>query len=94
MSSKRRSKGNRQSPKVRPDPVSFWREDEPVPEPTLIEPPRDPTATLRSIGTPPVANGSDAVNEFLKAVVKASSLVGALATSMDLVDDSRAESPS
>ena len=64
-----------------------------MPEPTLIEPPLDPTATLRSIGAPPIANGGDAANEYLKTVIKASSLVGALATSMDLFDEPRAESP-
>lgn len=85
--SKRRSGRKRQAAKVRPDPVQFWCEDESPREPDLIRYPIDPTANLRSIGAPSVPNGENAANEFLKTAIKASSLVGALATSMDLFED-------
>lgn len=91
--SKRRPNRNRQAPKVRPDPVSFWREDEPVTEPPLIRVPADPTATLRSIGDPPVPGGEQAANEFLKTVLRASSLVTALADSVDLLDEPDGDAP-
>jgi hypothetical protein len=86
--SKRRPNRNRSTAtKVRPDPVPFWREDEPVLEPPLVSVSVDPTATLRSIGAPPVSGGEQAANEFLKTVLRASSLVCALADSVDLLED-------
>jgi hypothetical protein len=86
--SKRRPNRNRSTAaKVRPDPVTFWREDEPVLEPPLVRTSVDPTATLRSIGAPPVPGGEQAANEFLKTVLRASSLVCALADSVDLLED-------
>ncbi len=84
---KRRSSRSRRNTKVRPDPVTFWREDEQPPEPPLIHLSSDPTATLRSLGAPSLPNGDDAANEFLKTALRASSLVSALAASVDLVDD-------
>lgn len=89
---KRRSGRSRRSPKVRPDPVTFWREDELPPEPAMVAVPHDPTATLRSLGNPSLPNGETAANEFLKATLRASALVGALAKSVDLVDDQTDES--
>lgn len=84
---KRRSGRSRRNTKVRPDPVTFWREDELPPDPPLVRVPHDPTATLRSLGNPSLPNGESAANEFLKATLRASALVGALAASVDLVDD-------
>lgn len=84
---KRRSSRSRRNAKVRPDPVTFWREDEFPPEPPLVSMPKDPTATLRSLGNPSLPNGDSAANEFLKATIRASALVGALVASVDLLDD-------
>ncbi len=84
---KRRSKRNRNKARVRPEPENFWREDETFTEPEPIRPVTDPTATLRSIGAPGVPHGEDAETEFLKTTLRASSLVMALARSVDLTDD-------
>lgn len=84
---KRRSKRARGKERVRPDPESFWREDEDLGMRRPVRPAEDPTATLRSIGPPPVPNGDEAAKEFLKTALRASSLVTALAKSVDLAGD-------
>ncbi len=83
---KRRPKRGRPKERLRPDPESFWREDEQLARPMPITAPTDPTAALRSIGAPPVQNGDDVANEFLKTTLRASSLVSVLATSINLAD--------
>lgn len=84
---KRRSNKSRNTNKPRPDPVTFWREDEEPEEATPVILPADPTALLRSLGPPPIPNAEAVNTEFLKTVLRASSLAGALAASVDLIDD-------
>jgi hypothetical protein len=86
--SKRRPNRNRSTAaKVRPDPVTFWREDEPVLEPPLLRRPIYPSATLKSIGDPPVSLSSEAGRQILVAAMFASEQVIAFARARDLLED-------
>lgn len=84
---RRRSKRGRAKPRARPEPDGFWREDESVAAPEPIESPHDPTAVLRSLGNPPVPQGDQLVNEFLKTALRGSSLATVLAESVGLSGD-------
>ncbi len=88
---KRRSKRRRNKARIRPDADQFWREDEAVEESAPVGEASDPTATLRSIGTPPVPGGDGVANEFLKTALRASSLVTVLAHSVNLSGDDQAD---
>ena len=83
----RRSNRSRKSTQVRPDPVTFWREDEVPAERPSVTLAVDPTATIRSLGPPPLPDAERVSMEFLKTVMHASNLVGALARSVDLVEE-------
>lgn len=83
----RRPNRSRKNTQVRPDPVTFWREDEVPAQTPSVTLPVDPTATIRSLGPPPLPDAERVSNEFLKTVLRASSLVGALARSVDLVEE-------
>lgn len=81
---RRRSKRGRPKARVRPESDGFWREDETLPRPEPIGAPHDPTAVLRSLGSPPVPQGEQLVNEFLKTALRGSSLATVLAESVGL----------
>lgn len=89
---KRRSKRSRSKPRVRPDPESFWREDEPTPTPAPLRVDGDPTATLRSIGPPPTPHHEELLLTFAGVAKRASDMAVALGHSLGLTEDERAES--
>lgn len=85
---KRRSNRSRKGPAPRPDPTTFWREDETPGPPPLVRVPDKlvVAATLQSLGSPSVPNGDIAKTEFLKTALQASKSAGALAASIGLLD--------
>lgn len=84
---KRRSKRSRNKPRVRPDPESFWREDEPLDPPAPVRVDGDPTAPLRSIGPPPVPQHEELLLSFAGVAKRASDMAIALAHSMELTGE-------
>ena len=84
---KRRSKRSRNKPRVRPDPESFWREDEHLGRPEPVRVDGDPTVPLRSIGPPPVPQHEELLLAFAGVAKRASDMAGVLAKSVGLTDD-------
>ena len=94
MSGRRRrgkssNKGNRNqgaADKVRPD--ELWKVVPTLDEPEPIRPAEDPTALLRSLGSPPLTGqGSQAMLDLATVVSRASVLATALAAAGGLLDD-------
>jgi hypothetical protein len=90
---KRRSKRSRNKPRVRPDPESFWREDEAPATAAPVRVDGDPTAPLRSIGPPPVPQHEELLIAFAGVAKRASDMAVALAHSVGLTDDERDQAP-
>lgn len=67
-------------------PAEFWRSAPEPPEPPDISPALDPTALLRSMGSPPLPGQSDALRQMCLVVVEAQKSAKALAFSADLLD--------
>lgn len=82
----------RRRPPRRSHPVEVWQ---PVPElarPAPIRLAPDPTALLRSLGQPPLANQSTVAQHYMVAVVeRAAGLAAALAATADLLAPTDAE---
>ena len=73
-------------------PVDIWRPVPPLPPPEPILPASDPTALLRSIGSPPLRARSDMAEAYLVAVAeRAAGLATALAHAAQLLVDEPAE---
>lgn len=64
----------------------LWRAVPPLPDPQPIEPVRDPTALLRSLGDPPLQGQGAVGTHYLAAVVeRAAGLATALAAAAGLL---------
>ncbi|MCC5954071.1 MAG: hypothetical protein JJU45_18395 [Acidimicrobiia bacterium] len=77
-----------------PQPAEFWRAapltDEVAPVPAVA----DPTALLRSLGTPPLTGQGAVADHYLAAVVaRAASLSSALAAATGLLDSGEDTEP-
>ncbi len=69
----------------RPRPVDIWRTADELPavEPIVVS--EEPGTLLRSLGDPPVGNGTAAGHYFDAVVQRAAALAAALALSADLL---------
>jgi hypothetical protein len=68
-------------------PADFWRATPDLGSPDRIRPPDDPTALLRSLGTPPLPGQGAVADHYLTAVIERSSaLATALAAAGGLLD--------
>ncbi len=64
----------------------LWRSVPPLPDPAPIEPARDPTVMLRSLGDPPLQGQNAVAQHYLGAVVeRAAGLATALAAAAGLL---------
>jgi hypothetical protein len=86
MSTPRRKGGPRRPRPPKPQPLEIWRVVPEPPAPEPVVPAADPTALVRSLGTPPLT-GQAAVAEqqLAKVVLRASTLATALATATGLL---------
>jgi hypothetical protein len=80
--------GNRRPPQRRPAPVDVWSNPGALPqiEPIAVAP--EVGAVLRSLGDPPMVNGSAAAKYFTDVVERAAAIAAALALSADVLADS------
>ena len=91
MSTRRRGSkqqgGRKPQPKGNgPDPNEFWRAMPELDEPEGIRRADDPTALLRSLGTPPLSGlGAMAEQHLALVIVRASGLATALAAASGLL---------
>jgi len=65
--------------------IDVWRNPGELPEVHKIDEPNDVGALLRSLGDPPVGNGSAAGHYFTAVVERAAAVALALAVSADLL---------
>ncbi len=72
----------------RPAPVDVWRNPGALPEiePIMVAP--EPGALLRSLGDPPLLDGSTATKYFNAVVQRAAAIAAALALSADVLAQS------
>jgi hypothetical protein len=81
---KRHDKRRRSNNK--PQAIDVWRNPGEMPEVRPIADPTDVGALLRSLGDPPVGNGTAAAHYFNAVVERAAAVALALAVSADLLD--------
>lgn len=73
-------------------PAELWRAAAPLPEPDPVVPAPNPTAFLRSLGSPPLPVQAGAADAYLAVVVgRAAGLAVALAAAADLLEHLPAE---
>ena len=78
----------RQGGRTETQAVELWRAGPPLPEPERIRPAGDPTALIRSLGSPPLRGQTNVAEHYLTAVVeRASDVATALAASAGLLAD-------
>jgi len=77
---------NRRPQQRRPAPVDVWSNPGALPdiEPIAVAP--EVGAVLRSLGDPPMVNGSTAGEYFAEIVERAAAIAAALALSADVLD--------
>ncbi|HEX6238629.1 MAG TPA: hypothetical protein VFZ68_15615 [Acidimicrobiales bacterium] len=83
---KPKTKQNRRRRAKKQRPVDLWRPVAPLPPPEPIAPADDPTALLRSLGTPPLHPRGAVAEHYMATVVeRAAALATAVAASADLL---------
>ena len=89
QSGKRNDKRRRQQQqhKKQQHHVDVWRSPEALPDTRKIANPTDVGALLRSLGDPPVGNGTAAAHYFNAVVERAAAVALALAVSADVLEN-------
>lgn len=78
---------SRRRRKKKQKPVDIWRPVAPLPPPEPIRPAEDPTALVRSLGTPPLHPRGTVAEHYIATVIeRAAGLATALAASVDLLE--------
>src|SRR3954469_23223198 len=79
---------NRRPQQRRPAPIDVWSNPGALPEIEPIAVAPEVGAVLRSLGDPPMVNGSVAAKYFTDVVERAAAIAAALALSADVLADS------
>jgi hypothetical protein len=82
---RRRNNRSRSGGRPRQHAVDIWRAAEPPGDLRPIAVPDEPSALLRSLGDPPVANGTGMARSFVAVSERAAATAAALALSADLL---------
>jgi hypothetical protein len=85
VSRPQRRGNSRRPPGNRPAPVDIWRDPGTLPDIEPISVPPETGALLRSLGDPPMVDGSTAVKYFTTVIERAAVIAAALALSADLL---------
>jgi hypothetical protein len=81
----RRNNQGRRPPTKRPAPLDVWRNPGALPEIEPIVVAYEAGALLRSLGDPPMIDGSTATKYFTTVIQRAAGIASALAFSADLL---------
>ena len=84
--SRRRSNKSRGKQPVAAPKVEFWRSAAPLPPERPITVADDPSATLRSLGPPPLPGQGEAQKHIVLVAARASGVATALAAAAELLD--------
>ena len=82
---RRNNQGRRPPARQPPAPVDVWRNPGTLPEIEPIVVAAEPGALLRSLGDPPMLDGSTATRYFTTVIQRAAAIAAALALSADLL---------
>jgi hypothetical protein len=88
MTRQQQRRGNNQGRRPqakRQGPVDIWRDAGPLPDIEPIGVPPEAGALLRSLGDPPMLDGSTATKYFTTVIQRAAVIAAALALSADLL---------
>ena len=77
----RRPGTQRRRPPAKRTPTDIWREAGPLPDVEPVDSSNDPTALLRSLGDPPVADAEDVLIQYATVIERSASIAAALALS-------------
>ncbi len=80
----RKGQSRRPQPK-RPAPIDIWRDPGTLPEMEPITVPPEAGALLRSLGDPPMLDGSTATKYFTTVIQRAAVIAAALALSAEVL---------
>lgn len=86
MSSRRRRKGRKKAQAPEPKPVEFWRSPAPLPSEPEVAVAEDPSATLRSLGPPPLPGQPEAQKHIVLVAARAAGVATALAAAAEISD--------
>ena len=88
MSANRRRSNKARGKQAAPQPkqVDFWRPGAALPTEAPITVADDPSATLRSLGPPPLPGQADAQKHIVLVAARASGVATALAAAAELLD--------
>ena len=84
----RRGNNQRRPQARRPAPIDVWRNPGTLPEIEPITVAPEPGALLRSLGDPPLMDGSTATKYFNAVIQRAAAIAAALALSADVLAQS------
>lgn len=72
-------------------PTDIWRDPGPLPDVEPVVPSNDPTALVRSLGEPPLANAEAVLLQYATVIERSASIAAALALSAGVLatDDCR-----
>jgi hypothetical protein len=88
----RRGNGQgRRPPPKRPAPIDIWRDPGALPDFAPVTVPPEAGALLRSLGDPPMLDGSTATKYFTTVIQRAAVIAAALALSADLLANPEAD---
>ena len=76
----RRGTQRRRQPPKR-TPADIWRDAGPLPDVEPVIPSNDPTALVRSLGEPPLANAEAVLLQYATVIERSASIAAALALS-------------
>ena len=76
----------RRRPPSKRTPTDIWRDAGPLPDVEPVRPSKDPTALMRSLGDPPVANAEAVLLQYATVIERSASIAAALALSAGVLD--------
>ena len=85
MSRPQRKGQSRRPQQKRPAPIDIWRDPGSLPEMEPVTVPPEAGALLRSLGDPPMLDGSTATKYFTTVIQRAAVIAAALALSADVL---------
>ena len=82
---RQRPRTQRRRPPAKRTPTDIWREAGPLPNVELVIPSNDPTALVRSLGEPPLADAEAVLLQYAAVIDRSASIAAALALSAGLL---------